>query len=113
MQSKTLEKTAWQPALDAISKVDNKVLASIIVSGQDLGVQTETDETAFLGISYDPHDDAVFVETEGLGHRIAKPSGIVLAHEKTSLLSIEIAVDDTRHIVSFKPALELPDMGQL
>jgi hypothetical protein len=112
MQSKTLEKTAWQSALDGISKIDSNVLASIIVSGQDIGVQTETDETPFLGISYDPHDDAVFVETEGLNHRIARPSEIILAHEEANLLSIGIVAGDIRHIVSFKPPLGLSDIGQ-
>jgi hypothetical protein len=113
MQSKTLAKSEWQSALDQISRIDADPHASILVSGQAIGVQTEAEDAPFIGISYDPHDDAVFVETEGLGHRIAHPSQIDLAYDGHQLSSMEIVAQNVRHIVSFKPALTLAGIHKL
>jgi len=113
MQSKTLAKADWQSGLDRISKAEADVFVSIIVSGQDIGVQTEADQVPFLGISYDPHGEMVSIETDDLDHRISKPSQIVLAHDSEALSSIEIVAEDVHHIVSFEPVLPVPDLEQM
>jgi hypothetical protein len=113
MQSKILAKSEWQSALDRISRIGTDLRASIIVSGQVIGVQTEADDVPLIGISYDPHDDAVSVETEGLDHRIAHPSQIDLAYDGHQLSSMEIVAKNNRHIVSFNPALTLAGIHRL
>lgn len=114
MESKALAKPEWQSILDELSKTRSAAKATLLVSSEAVGVQTEAENVRFLGISYDPKDDAVSIEVEGLDHRISSPTDIAIAFDGNDLNSIEIKADENmRHIVSFTPAISFPLIEKL
>lgn len=114
MDSKSLEKSKWQSVLDQFSSSKPDVTVTLLVSGADIGAQTEAENVRFVGISYDPNDDDVSIEVEGLDHRITNPAHIEIAYEDEDLSSIEItSSDDYHHIVSFMPAVPFPALSAL
>ncbi len=112
MQTTTLLKNKWQSTLDQISKAISNNTVSIVVNGETIGSQTEAEDVTFYGISYDPKDDLIAVETADLEHNIEAPQEIDLAHEGAKLVSIEIVgEDEVRHLLNFTPALDYPALG--
>jgi hypothetical protein len=108
MKSTTLPQTDWQLALNEISRSGLGRVVSIAVVGEDLGAQIAAEQVRLQGISYDPKDDAVAVDTGNLEHRIASPKQIDLAYDGVTVSALEIiGADDRRHIVSFDPPISL------
>jgi hypothetical protein len=105
-----LEKSAWRPYFDHISKLLGEgKRAEIEVASLKIGDQIEAEWVQLLGISYDPKDDLVEVLVEGLDHLIHKPREIFIDHIAVELTSMEVIdADDYRHIIKLRDPLMLP-----
>jgi hypothetical protein len=111
MATEKLEKTAWQPYLDHVSKqlAPGSKRAEIEVASLQLGDQIEAEWVPLLGISYDPNDDLVEVLVEGLDHLIHHPAEIWVDAGPLGLVSMEVIdKDQIRNIVKLRDPLMLP-----
>jgi hypothetical protein len=111
MASQKLEKTAWRPYFDHVSKqlVAGSKRAEIEVASLRLGDQIEAEWLPLLGISYDPNNDLVQVLVEGLDHLIHHPVEIYVDSGPLGLLTMEVIdKDDVRNIVKLREPLMLP-----
>lgn len=104
-----LEKSAWQPYFDKISKTIDGKRAEVEVDSLAIGVQIEAEWLPLIGITYDPKDDILDVAMEGLDHMIHKPRELYIDQEALELLSIEVIdTDDVRQIIKLRDPLMLP-----
>jgi hypothetical protein len=104
-----LEKSKWQPYLNAVSKLLEAKMAEVEVASLKLGDQIEAEWLPLLGISYDPHDDLVEVALDGIDHLIHKPREIYVDNGTAGVSSLEIVdADGVKQIVKLKDELLLP-----
>ncbi|HZV67187.1 MAG TPA: DUF5335 domain-containing protein [Telluria sp.] len=109
MATTKLEKAAWQPYFDRLSRTMVGKQAEIEVASLKLGDQIEAEWVPLLGIAYDPKNDLVEVLVEGLDHLIHKPRDIYVDYGPAGLSSLEvIEPDDTRQIIRLRDPLMLP-----
>ncbi|HKJ62089.1 MAG TPA: DUF5335 family protein [Hyphomicrobiales bacterium] len=114
MQSATLAKTNWQDLLDKVSQRSTSQKIAIQINTPSIGAQTEAEQVQFRGITYDPKDDAVSIETDSLEHFVRHPSKVEFAYEGTGLICIEIVDGDgAAHLVNFTPPLSFPELERL
>lgn len=79
------------------------------VASLKLGDQTEAEWLPLLGVTYDPRDDIMDIELDGLDHIINKPREIYLDGDVSGLICLEVVDGDgVRQIVKFKDPLALP-----
>ncbi len=82
---------------------------AVSVLGADIGVQHETEDSALIGITYDPKDGILEIATPNITHRIAHPEEIYVQERLGDLASVEvIGADGTKQIVELKPLPMLP-----
>jgi hypothetical protein len=82
---------------------------AVTILGDDIGAQHETDDSALIGISYDPHDRAFEVATPNLSHRVVDPAEIYVQEEQGGLASVEVVGEDgTKQVIELKPLAALP-----
>ena len=104
-----LEKTAWHPYFDQISKTLAGKRAEIEVASLAVGDQIEAEWTPLEGIVYDPKSDLVEVIVEGLDHMIPKPREVYVDHDAGRLNSVEVIdADNARQIIRLRDPLMLP-----
>ena len=109
MATERLEKAAWQPYFDKISKTLVGKRAEIEIASLKLGDQLEAEWVPLLGIAYDPKNNLVEILLEGLDHLIHKPREIYIDYGPAGLSSLEVIdADDARHIVKLRDPLMLP-----
>jgi hypothetical protein len=108
MSLSKIEKSAWQPYLDQISKTLIGKRAEIEVDSLAIGQQIEAEWLPFLGIVYDRKSDMIEVVLEGLDHMIFKPSALYADIEATGLTSLEVVdADDVRQIIKLRDPIML------
>jgi hypothetical protein len=110
MAVRELEKTQWQRYFDRMSKALPGESAEIEVASIELGDQVEAGWVPVLGITYDPKDDALDIELDGVaGHRISKPVQIYVDDGVDGLDNFEV-IDHAgvHHIVQLREPLMLP-----
>jgi hypothetical protein len=104
-----LEKTAWHPYFDHVSKILDGKRAEIEVASLRIGDQIEAEWLPLLGIVYDPKDDIIEIVLEGLDHMIHKPQEVYVDQEAVLLTSMEVIdADGVRQIVKLRDPLMLP-----
>jgi hypothetical protein len=111
MATQKLEKSAWRPYFDHVSKQieAGSKRAEIEVASLKIGDQIEAEWIPLLGISYDPKDDLVEVLLEGLDHLIRNPIEVWVDTGPLGLISMEVIdKDDYRNIVKLRDPLMLP-----
>ena len=109
MSISKLEKSAWLPYFNGMSKVLDGKRAEIEIDALTIGSQIEAEWVPLLGISYDPHDDIVDIILEGLDHRIYHPKELFIEQNAAELTSVEVVDgDDVHHIVKLRDPLMLP-----
>jgi hypothetical protein len=109
MSIKKLEKAAWHPYFDHMSKILEGKRAEIEVASLKIGDQIEAEWLPFYGITYDPKDDLIEIVLEGLDHMIRKPREVYVEQEAILLSSMEVIdADDQHQIVKLRDPLMLP-----
>jgi hypothetical protein len=112
MATSKLEKAAWQPYFDQVSKTLVGKQAEIEVASLQIGDQIEAEWVPLLGISYDPKSDIVEVLVEDLDHLIHKPVEIYIDQGPAGLTSLEVIdADDVRQIIRLRDPLMLAYSG--
>ena len=107
-----LEKTAWQPYFEHVSKTLVGKRAEIEIASLKLGDQIEAEWVPLLGIMYDPKNDLVAIMLEGLDHMVRNPREIYIDQGPLGLTSMEVIdTDDARQIVKLRDPLMLPYYG--
>jgi hypothetical protein len=105
-----LEKSAWHPYFDRVSKLaGGSKLAEVEVAALNLGDQVQAQWLPFGGIVYDPKGDLIEVVLEGLDHLIHKPRQVFVDEEAALLRSLEVIDEDgARQIIKLRDPLMLP-----
>ncbi len=76
-----IEKANWQGFFARVSKAVEGRAVDLEVIELDVGDQVETDGLTLIGMTYDPHDDAIYLAVEGkdaqhLEHVIRSPQEV-------------------------------------
>jgi hypothetical protein len=109
MATTKLEKRAWHPYFDNVSRNLGGKRAEVEVASLKLGDQIEAEWLPLLGIVYDPKDDLIEVVLQDLDHMILKPREVFVEQEATLLKSMEVIDQDgTRQIIKLRDPLMLP-----
>jgi hypothetical protein len=109
MATVKLEKMAWHPYFDHVSKVLDGKRVEVEVASLKLGDQIEAEWLPLIGIVYDPKDDLIEVALEGLDHMIRHPKAVFVDQEAVLLTSMEVIdADDARQIIKLRDPLMLP-----
>jgi hypothetical protein len=109
MAIQKLEKAAWHPYFDQMSKILIGKQAELEVAALNIGDQIEAEWLPLMGIVYDQKDDLVEVLMEGLDHLIPKPAEIYVDYAPTGLVSIEVVdADGVKQIIKLRDPLMLP-----
>jgi hypothetical protein len=109
MTARKLDKKQWKPFFDDISKVLGAKQAEIEVLSLDLGDQVEAEWLPLLGLTYDPKNDVLDVELEGLDHMIPKPREIYVEDGGVGLASLAVVdAEGARQIVKLRDPVALP-----
>jgi hypothetical protein len=112
MATSKLEKAAWQPYFDNISKTLAGKQAEIEIASLQLGDQIQAEWVPLLGIVYDPKNDLVEILLEGLDHMVRNPKEIYVDQSAVGLTSMEVIdADDVRQIIKLRDPLMLPYSG--
>ena len=105
-----LEKGAWRPYFDRVSKLlGGAKRAEVEVAALDLGDQIEAEWLPLTGIAYDPKDDLIEVLLDDLDHLIRRPQQVFIDQEAVLLKSVEV-IDESgvRQIIKLRDPLALP-----
>jgi hypothetical protein len=105
-----LEKGAWHPYFDRVSKLlGGTKRAEVEVVALNLGDQIEAEWLPLTGIVYDPKDDLIEVLLEDLDHLIYRPRQVFIDQEAVLLKSVEV-IDESgvRQIIRLRDPLTLP-----
>lgn len=104
-----LEKHAWKPYFDALSKGLTGKQVEIEIAALDIGSQIAAEWLPVLGVSYDEKNDLLAVMAEGLDHMIRRPRQVFVETEGVELHSINaIDSDGASQIIRFRLPLALP-----
>jgi len=109
MSISKLQKEAWNPYFDAMSKNMVGKTAEIAVDSLKLGHQIEAEWVPLYGMVYDPKSDIFEVVMEGLDHMIQHPKEVYVDVDAAGLNSVEVIdEDDVHQIISLRSPLLLP-----
>jgi hypothetical protein len=108
MTTRKLDKAQWGGFLDHMSKLLEGKRTEVEVASLNLGDQIEAEWAPIIGVTYDPKDDLIDVELEGLDHMIHKPRELYVENG-IGVASLGIVdADGARQIVKFKDPMMLP-----
>jgi hypothetical protein len=108
MTTRKLDKAQWRGFLDHMSKLLEGKQAEVEVVSLNLGDQIEAEWVPIIGVTYDPKDDLIDVELEGLDHMIHKPRELYVENG-IGVASLGIVdADGVMQIVKFKDPMMLP-----
>jgi hypothetical protein len=109
MTTRKLEPTEWQRYFDRVSKRIPSMRVGVSILGDEIGVQTEAQGSALVGISWDHNDRVLTVDTASWSHRLERPAEIHVREQGGTLSSIEVVdADGTKQIVELEPLPALP-----
>jgi hypothetical protein len=107
MTTRKLDKGQWKGFLDRISKLLEGKEAEVEVASLKLGDQIEAKWRPILGITYDPKDDLIDLDLDGLDHMIRHPRELYVENG-LSIASLEIVDEEgVAQIVKFKDPMML------
>jgi hypothetical protein len=113
MSTMKLEKQAWHPYFDHVSKILDGKRVEVEVASLKLGDQIQAEWLPLIGIVYDHKDDLIEVALEGLDHMILHPKEVFVDQEAVLLKSMEVIdADDHRQIIRLRDPLMLPAATQ-
>jgi hypothetical protein len=110
MTTRKLDKAQLRGFLDHMSKLLEEKRTEVEVASLNLGDQIEAEWVPIIGVTYDPKDDLIDVELEGLeglDHMIHKPRELYVENG-IGVASLGIVdADGVRQIVKFKDPMML------
>ena len=107
--SQKLNKAELRELLDRVNKQLEGRPVQVDVASLELGDHIQADWIPLLGLSYDPHDDAVAIILEGIDVTISKPREIHFDGVGGQWNALDIRdAQGVQHIVEFKEPLLLP-----
>jgi hypothetical protein len=113
-----INRDAWKETLEALTTQHEGDLATVEVTGDDLGDQFAAEQVPFSYVEYDPHDDAVSVGVSGLDsgdpvvlrHVVEHPQNVFIHTSEVGSVTIEVRSDDAVvTLITLKALLELTD----
>jgi hypothetical protein len=109
MQTRKLERSEWKAYFDRMTRTLALTNVDIRVDGLDLGDQLQVEHVPLAGISYDPGDGAIHVDTERLHHAIPDPKAVFVQEQGPEVRCIEV-IDREGHqqLIELTKALALP-----
>jgi len=106
--SRTIAKTEWRSFFDSLSKVLIGKRIEIEAASLDLGDQIVAEWVPLLGITYDPHDDAIQVALTSLNHVVRRPQEVYLQEGATGVEMIAVlAADGVKRVLRLKSPVML------
>ncbi len=109
MSMTKLDKAAWHPYLDSVTRALANKQAEIEVDSLPIGSQLEVEWLPLLGIHYDPNRDIAEIAVEGIDHLIHHPRELYVDQDALELNCLEVVdKDDIHHIVRLRAPLMLP-----
>jgi hypothetical protein len=114
MNYEKIERAHWKDFFDAVSKGLEGKLVELEVAGLDLGDQVEGARLNLNGITYDPHDEALYLSIQtGMGthvdHAILSPVEIYVEIGELGFSSVAVIEPDGRkQFVHLSDPLKLP-----
>lgn len=110
MTIERLDKNAWHPYFDAVSRMLPGKQAEIDVNALDIGAQIEAEFAPLLGITYDHKSGLLEVILEGgLDHTIPGVREISIDHDGVNLNSVMVIGSDGRQqIIRLRDPVMLP-----
>lgn len=109
MATRKLESSEWQRYFDEVAKHLPSMRVGISIMGERIGVQSESEDSALVGISYDSNDQVLEIDASSISHRVRNPKEIYVREESGTLSSIEVMADDgTKQIIELRPLPSLP-----
>jgi hypothetical protein len=109
MTTRKLDPSEWRGYFDEVAKHLPTMRVGISILGDDIGAQQESENSALIGISFDPKDRMFEVAMANMSHRVQDPKEIYVREEGGRLSSVEvIAQDETKQIIELEPLTSLP-----
>jgi len=113
MTAQAIERAHWQIYCETISRLLPVLDVEIEVASPELGHQIEQEWHPWIGISYDPEDDAfdVAVQSDGgmLEHMVRHPQDLFAEMDDANVRALRITDEDgVCHILRLRDGLALP-----
>jgi hypothetical protein len=104
-----LEKSAWHPYFEHVSKLLDGKRAEVEVASLKIGDQIEAEWLPLKGINYNPDTDMIDVALEGVDHVIRHPREVFVDQEAVLLKSMEVIdTDNFQRIIKLRDPIMLP-----
>ena len=104
-----LERAAWQPFFDRVSKGLAGKPVDLEVAALALGVQIEAKWSPLLGIVYDARNDLIEIVLDGLDHLIRCPQTVYVDEGPLGLANMHVIDGDgIKHLLRLREPLTLP-----
>jgi hypothetical protein len=115
LETRELPRGEWRQYFDDFSRELVTTVASIEVTGAEIGAQVEAERGVLTGVTYDDRDDIVVIAldaegdvTEELERTVYQPQKIYVGSDAaTTVLDIEDA-EGQKTLVRMEPAAQLP-----
>src|SRR5262249_53729818 len=104
-----LDKAELRELLDRVSKQLQSQPVEVDVASLQLGDQSDAHWVRLLGLSYDPHDDAIEIMLEGIDITVPKPREILFDGTGNQWTALDIVdAEGVQHVLELKEPLLLP-----
>jgi hypothetical protein len=113
-----IHRGVWKETLEALTAEHQGDVATVEVTGVDVGDQFAAEQVPFSYVEYDPHDDAVSVGVNGLDssdpvvlrHVVEHPQNVVVHASDVDSVTIEVgSPDGTVTLITLTSRPELAD----
>ncbi len=109
MASHALTQHQWKPYFDRMARQLAGAQAEVEVESLAMGSQIQAEWVPLIGISYDPHDNAISIALEGLQHFVRNPMTIFVDDNAGEVSCVEIRDEQGgQTIVRLRYPLALP-----
>ena len=104
-----LDKVELRELFDRVTKELKAHTVEVDVASLQLGDQIKADWVRLLGLSYDPHDDAIEIMLDGIDITVPKPREIHFDGTGRQWTALDIRdAEGVQHILELKEPLLLP-----
>jgi len=113
VQNHLIKKNEWKNYFDQTSKHLQGHEIEIEIVGLDVGDQIEEEWISLKGLSYDPKENVLFVNTSQSEHPIFTPLEIITSEEGSLIRSIVVKDSDGRlQILKFRKPFQIEEVSR-